>query len=92
MTEEDIIKMEAFLEKKSGILEREITKTNGVGDDTSDVTVWVRSSDVVPEVSNNNYSIAATTFPTAGFVAIDNNMATYYRVSSRVFQNSKTSG
>jgi hypothetical protein len=92
VTEEDIIKMEVFLEKESGILERETTKTNGVGDDTSNVPVRVRRSDIVTEVSNNNYSITATTFPTAGFCALDNNMATYYQVSSRVFQNSQTSG
>ena len=84
--------MEVLLEKKSDILERETTKTNGVGDDTSNVPVWVQSSAVVTEISNNNCSITATTFLTEGFVALDNKMATYYRVSSRVFQNSKTSG
>ena len=84
--------MEVLLEKKSDILERETTKTNGVGDDTSNVPVWVQSSAVVTEISNNICSITATTFPTAGFVALDNNTATYYQVSSRVFQNSQTSG
>jgi hypothetical protein len=54
VTEEDIIKMKFFLEKKSGILERKTTKINSVGDDISDVPLHVRNSDVVTAVSNNN--------------------------------------